>query len=181
MEQFKKYGMLTVETIVAILLILWCLDAFGVRSPMFAFLLNWIAMSWVAFTGQSIHFSLPSSYYEIKPFEHNGESYVRLGILVFKNLVRRGPLAMFSPTLRFPKVKTTFALQQLDAEMRKAEAGHVIIFMMVLVVAIYALLQGWLDAVGWMLAFNIVINGYPIMLQRYNRIKLQQLIHSHAF
>jgi len=24
--------------------------------------------------------------------------------------------------------------------------------------------------------FNILINGYPIMLQRYNRIKLQELI-----
>jgi len=25
-----------------------------------------------------------------------------------------------------------------------------------------------------MLVFNVVINGYPIMLQRYNRIKLQE-------
>ena len=28
-----------------------------------------------------------------------------------------------------------------------------------------------------MLLFNILINGYPIMLQRYNRIKLQELDH----
>jgi hypothetical protein len=27
-----------------------------------------------------------------------------------------------------------------------------------------------------MLAFNILINGYPTMLQRYNRIMLQELI-----
>jgi len=40
----------------------------------------------------------------------------------------------------------------------------------------YVLLKGWLDAVVWMLLFNILINGYPIMLQRYNRIKLQELI-----
>jgi hypothetical protein len=30
-----------------------------------------------------------------------------------------------------------------------------------------------------MLVFNILINGYPIMLQRYNRIKLQELILQH--
>ena len=27
-----------------------------------------------------------------------------------------------------------------------------------------------------MLAFNVIINGYPVLLQRYNRIKLQELI-----
>lgn len=27
-----------------------------------------------------------------------------------------------------------------------------------------------------MLRFNVIINGYPVMLQRYNRIKLQELI-----
>jgi hypothetical protein len=27
-----------------------------------------------------------------------------------------------------------------------------------------------------MALFNLIINGYPIMLQRYNRIKLQELI-----
>jgi hypothetical protein len=27
-----------------------------------------------------------------------------------------------------------------------------------------------------LLAFSVIINGYPVMLQRYNRIKLQNLI-----
>jgi hypothetical protein len=62
--------------------------------------------------------------------------------------------------------------------MRKAETGHVFIFMLVLLFIGYALLRGWFDAVRWMLAFNVIINGYPIMLQRYNRIKLQELIQS---
>jgi len=60
--------------------------------------------------------------------------------------------------------------------MRKAESGHVIIFMLMLAFIAYALLSGWFDAAGWMLLFNVIINGYPIMLQRYNRIKLQELI-----
>ena len=60
--------------------------------------------------------------------------------------------------------------------MRKAETVHVYIFLLMLVFISYALLNGWFDAVGWMLAFNILINGYPIMLQRYNRIMLQELI-----
>jgi hypothetical protein len=92
-------------------------------------------------------------------------------------VLESGPLAVFSPTLRFPKEKTVSALQGLENEMRKAETGHVLIFVLVLLFAGYMLLKGWLDAVVWTLLFNIVINGYPIMLQRYNRIKLQELDH----
>ncbi len=40
----------------------------------------------------------------------------------------------------------------------------------------YADINGSLDAVGWMLLFNVFINVYPILLQRYNRIKPQELI-----
>ena len=68
------------------------------------------------------------------------------------------------------------ALRNLDSEMRKAETGHMLIFLVMLFFIVYALFNGWFDAVGWILLFNIIINGYPIMLQRYNRIKLQELI-----
>ncbi len=176
MEVIKKLVLVTVATATAIYLIVWSLDAFGFRSPMFAFLLNWLAMSWAAIVGQAVQFLFPPRYYSIKPFEGTGQVYERLGIRLFKRLVRRGPFSIFSPTLRFSEDKSTAALQHLEREMRKAEAGHVVIFMSVLLFIGYALLRKWFDAVGWMLAFNVIINGYPIMLQRYNRIKLQELI-----
>lgn len=176
MEAFKKPVLFTAATIAAAYLIFWSLDAFGFRSPITAFLVNWLAMSWVAIAGQAVHFSFPLSYYDIHAFERTGRVYERLGIRLFKKLVRRGPLAVFSPTLQFPKEKTVPALRQLDHEMRKAETGHVFIFLLMLVFSSYALLRGWFDAVAWLLAFNVIINGYPIMLQRYNRLKLQELI-----
>jgi len=176
MEAFKKLALLVVATVAAALLIIWLLDAFGFSSPVSALLVNWLAMSWVAIVGQAVHFSFPARYYDIQAFERTGRVYERLGIRLFKTLVRRGPLAVFSPTLRFPKEKTIPALQQLDHEMRQAETGHVFIFVAMLLFSGYALLQGQLGAVGWMLVFNVMINGYPIMLQRYNRIKLQELI-----
>jgi hypothetical protein len=176
MDVFKKLVVFALATLAAVALILWSLDAFGFRSPVLALLLNWLAMSWVAIAGQAVHFSLPQGYYAINTFERTGQLYERLGVRRFKRLVRRGPLAMFSPTLRFPKDRTIAALRHLDDEMRAAETGHVCIFMLMLLFISAALLRGWFDAVGWMLAFNIIINGYPVMLQRYNRIKLQELI-----
>jgi len=176
METLKKFLVFIAATAAAIALVLWTWGSFGFRSPVSAFLVNWLMMSWIAVIGQVVHLSFAPGYYRKKPFERTGQVYERLGIRLFKKLVRRGPLAIFSPTLRFPKEKTALTLQSLLGEMQKAETGHALIFVLVLLFVGYALLQGWLDAVAWMLLFNILVNGYPIMLQRYNRIKLQELI-----
>ena len=178
MENSKKFTLFIVATIAVLFLIAWSLDSFGFHSFIFALLVSWLVMSWIAIVGQVIHLSFPAAYYDFRPFEQTGQVYERIGIRLFKKLVRRGPLTIFSPTLRFPKVKTVTALQNLESEMRKAETGHAIAFIIMLVFVGYALLNGWLDAVAWMLLINILINGYPVMLQRYNRIKLQELIHS---
>src|SRR5512142_2951969 len=134
----KKLAVFILATLGVIWLVVWSLDSFGVRSPIFAFLLNWLAMSWVALAGQSLHFTLPANYYAIRSFEQTGRIYERLGVRLFKRLVRRGPLAISSPTLRLPQDKTIAGLQRLDGEMRKAEAGHVIIFVLMLIFVIYA-------------------------------------------
>ena len=180
METLKKLLLFAVATVAAIALVLWTWDSFGFRSPVSAFLVNWLTMSWMAVIGQVVHFTFAPGYYGVRPFERTGQVYERLGIHLFKRLVRRGPLSIFSPTLRFPKERTVSALQALLNEMRKAETGHALIFVLVLLFVGYGLLKGWLDAVAWMLLFNIFINGYPIMLQRYNRIKLQELVDQHV-
>jgi hypothetical protein len=173
---FKKIAFVSVATLVAVYLIFWSLDSFGWDNPFLAFLVNWLTMSWVAIVGQAITFVLPSRYYDIKAFERTGQVYERPGIRLFKQLVRRGPLSVFNPGLRLPQERTIPALQHLDHQMRNAETAHVYIFILMLIFSGYALIKGGPAAMGWMLGFNILINGYPIMLQRYNRIKLQELI-----
>ncbi len=178
MENFKKFTLFITATIAVIFLIAWTLDSFGFRSLISALLINWLVMSWIAIVGQVIQVSFPAAYYNFRPFEQTGLVYQRIGIRLFKKLVRRGPLTIFSPTLRFPQERTGAALQNLESGMRKAETGHALAFMLMLSPVGYALLNRWLDAVVWMMLFNILINGYPVMLQRYNRIKLQDLIHA---
>ncbi len=171
----KKILWAIMATVAAVLLMVWTIDSFGWTNPISALLLNWIAMSWVAIFGQFITLSFAPAYYEPQPVEQTGHIYELVGIRLFKRMVRRGPLTILSPTLRLPKDKTATALRNLDNEMRKAETGHVIILGIMLLLTCYPLLQGWLDAVAWIVFFNILINGYPIMLQRYNRIKLATL------
>ena len=176
MDVFKKLVVFALATLAAVYLILWSLDAFGFRSRVFALLLNWLAMSWVAIAGQAVQFSLPQGYYSINTFERTGQLYERLGVRRFKRLARREPLALFSPTLRFPKDRTIAALRHLADEMRTAETRHVYILYPCSCSSVMRCSGDDFDAVGWMLGFNVIINGYPVMLQRYNRIKLQELI-----
>jgi hypothetical protein len=179
MTNFKKSLSLIAITGAAIALIVWVFVSFAFRSPIFAFLINWLVISWVAILGQFVTFPyFPSTYYEIKPFEQSGRVYERLGISLFKKMVRRGPFSVFSPTLRFPAQKTAPALKNLENEMRKAETSHMAIFFMVLLPGIYALFKGWFDAAAWFLLFNTLFNGYPVMLQRYNRIKIKEIIRT---
>jgi len=103
-----------------------------------------------------------------------------LGIRLFKRLIRREPLAVFSLNFRLPKEKSVPALRRLESDMRSAETIHVLIFLIMLLFIRYALFQGWIDALVWLLLFNILLNVYPVMLQRYNRIWLQELILQQA-
>ena len=173
----KPFILLTLTSGIAILCLGWVMGNFEFSSPLFAFLVNWLVMSWVAISGQIVPFPLPpEAYYAEKPFEKAGWVYEIVGVRIFKSIVRRPPFTLLSPTLKIPAEKTTSSLQGLQKEMKKAEAGHLFVFFLVLTPALYALLTAQYLGGIWLLFFNVLFNGYPVMLQRYNRIKLQELI-----
>jgi hypothetical protein len=176
MNLFKKATVFLCATIGAVSLAFWALGAYGFGSPIFALLINWLAMSWAAIVGQVVPFSLPAGFYEIRVFESTGRIYEGLGIRFFKKLVRRGPLSIFSPTLRLPHDRSVETFRFLEQETRKAETAHLFVFLLMMLLVSWALLGQWFGAMGWLMAFNLLLNGYPIMLQRYNRIKLQRLL-----
>lgn len=176
MEIFKKLTLFMLTTIAAIFFIAWSLSSFGFHSPISALVVNWFVLSWIATITLVTHLSFTSTYYDTRPFERTGQFYERIGIRLVKKFLRRGPLRILSPTLKLPKENTVSALLNLENEMRKAETAHSLTLIFMLSVVDYAAANGWIDAVMWMLLFNIILNVYPIMLQRYNRIKLRKLI-----
>jgi len=156
-------------------LLLWLARACGPRSAGFAFLLVWLIMCWVALVSLTFPLRLPPAYYALRPGERDGRRYERLGVLVAKRLLRRGPLHWLTPRLHFPRVRDAQGLAKLEAGMRRAETDHVYMFLVVVAVIVHAIVRGWWDAAAWTLLFNVLINGYPVMLQRYNRGRLAGL------
>ena len=64
---------------------------------------------------------------------------------------------------------------QAEREMRFAETSHVLAFLFALLLAVFALAQRWWGAVAYLILFDVLVNAYPVMLQRYNRGRLLRL------
>jgi hypothetical protein len=178
MNVLRKAFLVLMVSAVHLYLLKWVLDAYGFRSFTFALLSNCLIVSWVALAGQLVSFVvsfvLGSRYYRIRPFEQEGHLYEKVGTGFFQMLVGRGPWTILNPTLRFSG--RVAQLAGLEKEMRKAEGGHLLAFITVTLATVFAAVQGWLDAAGWLLLFNVPFNLYPVMLQRCNRARIQRIL-----
>ena len=112
---------------------------------------------------------LPEGFHALHRWERDGRLYETLGVPLVKRVLRRGPFAVFNPDLHLPSDPSTANLEHLDQRMRDAEASHFILLVLTLGVVVHAAARGWWAAAGWTLLFDALINGYPVMLQRYNR------------
>jgi hypothetical protein len=147
----------------------------GAASAGFALGLLWLTMCWLTVVSWVVPLRLPAGYFELRGFEHQGGLYRRFGVTVAKRLLRRGPMTLFNPGLKLPATRDAAGLARLDRSMRGVETNHLILFVIGLAVAGHGLARRWWGAAGWSLLGNLVINGYPVLLQRYNRGRLAGL------
>ena len=144
----------------------------GAASGRFAFVVVWWPMVWVGTMSRLVQLRLPEGFHVLRPFERGGRVYERVGVRVAKAALRRGPLARFNPDLHLPSERTLAQIEQLAQRMRDAEASHAVLFTATLPVVGHAVVRGWWLAAVLTFVFDVLMNGYPMMLQRYNRARL---------
>lgn len=164
----------TLGTAVVVALLVWSWHAFGGDSVGFAFLVVWLPMTWLGSLSRVVTPRLPAALHRLRPWERSGRVHELLGVRVVKWLLRRGPLAVFNPGLHLPHDRTPEELARLDGRMRDAEASHAILLVAGLAVVAHAAARGWWSAAAWTLVFDVLVNGYPVLLQRYNRAILRR-------
>lgn len=170
----RTIGLTLGATLVAAAVLAWALGTLDHQAAGFAFVIVWLPMTWLGTLSRVVPPRLPASWHRLHPFEQDGRVYELVGVKLFKRLLRRGPLAAFNPGLHLPAERTPERVGLLDERMRIAEASHLLLFLLASGVALHAATLGWWGAAGWTTLFNLVLNGYPVMLQRYNRALLQQ-------
>jgi Glycosyl-4,4'-diaponeurosporenoate acyltransferase len=55
---------------------------------------------------------------------------------------------------------------------KDAETGHLFILLVITGITVWALTSGWWDTAGWLLLFNLLHNGYPVLSMRQLRARL---------
>ena len=163
-----------IATAVTAAMLLWASTTFGARSLGFAFVVVWLPMVALGTVSHAVPVRLPDRWHDLRQFERGGRIYERFGVRVAKRILRRGPLAVFNPKLHLPADRTPAGITRLDRAMRTAEATHLILFLATLGVVVHAATRGWWGAAACTLLFDALFNGYPVMLQRYNRVLLER-------
>jgi hypothetical protein len=146
---------------------------FGPRGPLVALMLNAFLVSEIAGFSQVYAFPMPRGYFRPRRIERPW-IYELLGIKAFKWLMRSRAYRRINPDFRLSGGRSGLAV--LMGSMQSAEAAHAIMFVTATVFAGAALVGRWFDLAGWLMLFNVLFNAYPVMLQRYNRMRLEPLL-----
>ncbi len=119
---------------------------------------------------------LNSPYFNVKKWERDGKIYVSFGINFYRKLLVWMGWERLNKKSK-PVEKNTKALIQLHYHTKQDELGHLIIMFIVLGFTIIVAFKFGISKSLWLLFSNILLNVYPIFLQRYNRPRIERAIN----
>ncbi|KAA0991379.1 glycosyl-4,4'-diaponeurosporenoate acyltransferase CrtO family protein [Dyadobacter aurulentus] len=172
----RKPLTLTLIIIITIALIYGVSHYIDMQGFSFAWIINFLLMGCVLYFTETLKSPLTSAYYQEKAWEKKGKIYEYLGINIFRKIliwVGWERLNKKSNPIR----KNTQTLLQLHYRTKQSEFGHVIIFIIVLGFNILVAFKYGYNRSMWLLVLNILLNLYPIFLQRYNRPRIERAIN----
>ncbi len=111
-------------------------------------------------------------YFRPRSWERDGVLYRRMGVRVFRRYVAGG--AFWQRVGLWPR-KPTWRRGNVSNYVRLstyAEAAHTASFLFMLGISVLSARKGDWSAAGLVLAVNVTINAIPVMVARYNRIRI---------
>ena len=146
----------------------------GSPFPALAFALAWTpnGLFLVWFMRGTLH--LPRLLVAVHPMEP--VLYRWLGVGLVKRIVETRLWPLMHGWKPPPKPKNhDELLVRIDLSTQGAEVCHGATFMLVSLVALCLLAFGRFAETAWVVAFNVLFNGFPVMLQRANRWRVQKI------
>lgn len=149
-----------------------------VPDPLFAIGANFAMSGWIVFLHKLLRIPPVRRYYITSTAECR--RYEWLGVRQFKTLVSLKPYRWIWGPAAQRSSGGKIALKDLLQDMRAAETAHLVAFALMALIIAFAALGGrpWLAA--WLTFFDVIINGYPVMLQRYNRHRIRRILRREA-
>lgn len=117
----------------------------------------------------------PDSYFSAKPFERDGRIYRWTGIQSFVAFLRAIGWERFWRK-SIPVRHDVTSLRKYCESTRGSEAVHTTAAILTGLITLTIAYRYSFAGTGWLWAFNLLANGYPVMLQRYNRPRAERLL-----
>jgi hypothetical protein len=117
-------------------------------------------------------------YFNLCRFELDGRLYEMLGVRLFKRFASAGDF--FNSRRRrsdkeFRNVKNYSSAIDWEGRTRFNEAAHLGNLIFSLVMVVWLCFRARYTWIGPIIFLNLILNVYPIMLQRYNRARIQRI------
>ena len=139
----------------------------------FAWILNFALMAWFTYVDSLFNWKYGSSYFEPQPFEKGGSIYKFFGVHFYRKLLVWTGWEKISK--KGNKISNSRgSLKLAEYKSRSSEAGHTIIFFVV--GALTILVSDTLREALWLSILNLLLNVYPIFVQRYNRPRYRKIL-----
>ena len=176
MKKVFKLGFIAIITIVSIYVLIHIIGMQSFPFP-FACWLNFILLAGVRAFTETLKSQFTSSYFNEKAWERRGKIYESLGINFYRKLLVWIGWERHVTKKSNPVEKNTKALINLHYQTKHGEVGHIIVLIIVLGFNILVAFKfGFLKSL-WLLILNIILNLYPVLLQRYNRPRIVRAIN----
>ena len=122
---------------------------------------------------------LPHSYFRTRSFEKSGRLYEALGVRLFRWFVPDGDLSNRWQRRRQPNfriVKNRRLAAAFVQRTEQSEKAHLVLLLMGILSAAFAWQIGWRGWAVYLGAGNVLVNLYPVLLQRYTRARIQSIL-----
>jgi hypothetical protein len=163
-------------TLVVAGLLVWLWLA-PIASPFVrAALVNLAVVGWSSFVLPLRGLPAFDSYYRLRKWERSGRIFHLVGVHLFREVVRRGPLSVFNRAL--PEAWHAGDPERIETETRAAEGAHAVAFLVALALALAAWASGRTRWAAWLAILDVPMNLYPVLLQRDHRHRLAEKIAS---
>lgn len=143
-----------------------------------AIIINLLITGFVAFLGFAFPTNklLPKTYYKLKNKEKLKSIYSILGVNFFRHFL----LFTFYKKKNNQKYfnGTKSGIKKFDYNTRQSEFGHLTAFILIEIIAVIFLSKNLSSIFLWIQPINIFLNFYPIILQRFHRIKTENILAS---
>lgn len=161
------------RVLVMVALIALCAFA-GSGFPALAFAMAWSPNGLFLYFFLRGSLRLPKVLVPVKPIEPT--VYRWLGVGLVKRIVATRMWPLINGQEPPPKSKDRQELlNRTEQSTQGAEVCHAATFILASVLTVYYGMIGRVADAAWIFAFNILLNAYPVMLQRANRYRVQQV------